>query len=72
MITYRKNSLKVHNIYASDNWCGSVYYTHRIAEGIKHFIEKGEYKRIAHIKIYGESNSSLICTIIYEEGKDSK
>ena len=70
MQTYKKKSLKVHNIYATS--AGVSYsdtYSHRIADNLKDFIEKGNYSRIAEIKIYGETNPSLVCSIIYEESK---
>ena len=70
MQTYKKKSLKVHNIFATDRGCSGLdTYSHRIADNLKHFIEKGDYSRIADIKIYGETNASLVCSIIYEEAK---
>lgn len=69
MITYRNKSLKVHNIFACR--CPSDgKYSHIMADSIKKFIEDGEYSRIAEIKIYGESNESLVCSIIYESKKE--
>ncbi len=72
MITYRKKSLKVHNIKATAgkyNRCHSSWESY-VAEMLKVFIEKGEYSRIADIFFYG-NNEELTCSIIYEEVKDS-
>jgi len=68
MITYRKKSLKVHNIYPSEDTYRKKY-SHSVAEQLKDFIEKGEYTRIVEIFMYGQTNRSLVCSIIYEQAK---
>lgn len=70
MKTYRKKSLKVHNIFVPERICG--LYSHSIARQLKEFIEKGEYARIVDIFIFGESNQSLCCSIIYEQAMKPK
>ena len=69
MITYSKQSLKVHNIFGYPNGDSGEYYSHTVARRLKEFIEKGEYVRIADIFIYGESNKSLVCSIVYQAKK---
>lgn len=64
MITYRKKSLKVYNIYAIPPV--AILYTHYVAAEFKKFVEKGEYSRIVDVFFYGE-NKSLVCSIIYEQ-----
>lgn len=70
MITYRKKSLRVHNI--SSKGCNSRYetYSEYISKKLKDFIENGEYSRIVDIKIYGKAYPDcLMCSIIYEVKK---
>lgn len=69
MITYRKKSLKVRNISARYL---DGYYTEGVAKELKEFIEIGDYSRIVEILIFGESNESLICSIIYEQSLEEK
>ena len=70
MITYRKKSLKVETIHASTGGYlrSTEKYTRRVSQGVKDFIEKGEYSRIAEMIFFGE-DESLTCLIIYEEKK---
>ena len=69
MITYRKKSLKV-KIVSAESESSSQIYTSCLAFGIKRFIEKGEYSRIADIIIIsGNKSASLRAVIIYEEAK---
>jgi len=65
MITYRKKALKVHNIAA--RYADNEYYTETVARRLKEFVESGEYRRIVDIFIYGRSDESLVCSIIYED-----
>ena len=68
MLTYRKKSLKVHNIYPPRDTYGQKY-SHCVAEQLKDFVEKGEYARIVEIFIYGRPNRALVCSIIYEQAE---
>ena len=64
MITYKKKSLKCHLVKCHQNEKG--YYVHALAQGIKEFIEKGDYSRIADIMVMGEGVNRVAC-IIYQE-----
>jgi len=70
MITYCKKSLKV-KIVSAENPEGrfAKNYADIIAFGIQHFIETGNYSRIADIKIYGDGFSTR-ALIIYEKKKE--
>ena len=62
--------ITVKNIYAKNVGCG--YYSHYIADELKKFIEDSTYENIIKVFIYGETNKSLVCTILYEIKNEDK
>jgi hypothetical protein len=67
MITYRKKSLKVHNIFASNSQRDELY-THAIARQLQNFIESDRYSRIVEIiKLKTSRPESMVLSIIYEK-----